>query len=287
MPDAQAIIDCPVARAERDAPVSDPGNELPPHRADADPPDSQRRLEAARREAIGWVLSGLMHESRNALQQIGSCAEMLAIELADRPALLDLVQGVEEAQSRLVEMLDDLRTYSAPLAPAYRRVDLAALWHGVWQNLMLQDRWPRAHLREQALPADTHCQADPVLLSQALAALFRHALDAAGSAPAIDIACHELAPCGGAASPGDPAAPPSAQPLLAVAIVDASRQLSPAEQQQLFDPFFCRQPGGTGLDMAIARRLVELHGGWLEAKSSTGRGVELILTLPRRPAKKP
>ena len=99
----------------------DRGHELSDDRAisesaRSDGADSERQLEAARREAISWVLSGLMHESRNALQQIGSCAEMLAIQLADRPVALDLVQGVEEAQGRLVQMLDDLRIYSAPLA---------------------------------------------------------------------------------------------------------------------------------------------------------------------------
>jgi signal transduction histidine kinase len=254
-------------------------------------------LEAARREAIGWVLAGLMHESRNALQQIGSCAEMLAIELANRSDLLDLVQGVEEAQARLVEMLDDLRTYSAPLEPAYRPVDLAALWRHVWRNLLLEDRWPRAQLSEQAVPADTRCQADPVLIIQALAALFRHALDAAGPAPRLEIACHEITfsdssgtaptvPSGtSATAPGGTAAPPADQPALALSITDTARQLTLAEQQQLFEPFFCRRAGGAGLDMAIARRLVELHGGTLVARC-TAPGAELILTVPRRSAKK-
>jgi signal transduction histidine kinase len=253
----------------------DPGNKRRggAGHAESDRCDSERQLEAARREAIGWLLSGLMHESRNALQQIGSCAEMLAIELADRPAIVDLIQGVEEAQSRLVRMLDDLRTYSSPLEPAYRPVELAALWRQVWQNLMLEDRWPRAQMREQAAPTDTHCQADPALLAQAVATLFRHALDAAGSAPTIEIACHDTLLDG--------------QPALAASIADPGRQLTPAEQRQLFDPFFCRQPGSSGLEMAIARRLVELHGGWLEARSAAGRGAELVLTIPRRPAKKP
>ena len=38
--------------------------------------------------------------------------------------------------------------------------------------------------------------------------------------------------------------------------------------------------------MAVARRLVELHGGGLHANSAAGRGAEVVLTLPRRPAKK-
>ena len=263
-------------------PVIDRGNQPPADGTDpmgSEPPDSERQLEAARREAICWVLSGLMHESRNALQQIGSCAEMLAIKLADQPAALDLVRGVEEAQSLLARMLDDLRTYSSPLRPACRSVELAALWCQVWRDLTRGNRWPQADLRQQVAPADTHCQADPALLTQAFAALLGHALDAAGPAPAIEIACHEI-------MPGPDAAPQGGQPALAVSIAHAGRQLTAAEQQQLFDPFFHRHAGGTGLEMAIARRLVELHGGSLEARCTAGNGGELVLTLPRRPAKK-
>jgi signal transduction histidine kinase len=248
--------------------VTERGHEL----SETEASDAARRLEAARREAISWVLSGLMHESRNALQQIGSCAEMLAIELADRPQVLDLVQGVEEAQSLLVQMLDDLRTYSAPLVPSYRRIDLAPMWRHVWQELTRDQRWSQATLHDQAVSTNTHCQADPALITYVLIILLGHALSAAGSSPQIEIACHEL-------SSGD-------QSSVAMSIICPSRQLTPDEQRQLFDPFFCRPAGGSGLRLAIARRFVELHGGSLEAKNASSGGTELVLTLPRRPPKK-
>jgi nitrogen fixation/metabolism regulation signal transduction histidine kinase len=246
-----------------------PSPDIP--RASSDPPDSKRPLEAVRREAICWLLSGLMHESRNALQQIGSCAEMLAIELADHPQALDLVEGVEEAQSLLVRILNDLRTYSAPPQPACRPIELAAVWRQAWHELTLGDRWPEAILRHQTTEADTRCHADPALLAQTFATLFRHVLDAAGSEPTIEIACHEVTLDG--------------QPALTVSIVCPGRQWTSAEQQQLFEPFFCHQPGGSGLELAIARCLVELHGGRLEARCGA-TGAEFVLTLPRR-AKKP
>ena len=169
-------------------------------------------------------------------------------------------------------MLDDLRAYSAPLQPSYRPLDLVESWRKVWQSLTQTGRWPQAELRQQAVPSDTRCQADPDMLAQTFATLLENALDCAGSHPIIEIAAHETM-LGG-------------QPALAVVIADHGREVTPAEQRRLFEPFFCRHPGSTGLGMAVARRLVELHGGSLHATSATGRGAEVVLTLPRRPAKK-
>ena len=82
------------------------------------------------------------------------------------------------------------------------------------------------------MPADTRCQADPDMLAQAFAKLLASALCGAGSPAIIEIASHETI-LGG-------------QPALAVVIADHGRELTPAEQRQLFDPFFCRHPGSTG-----------------------------------------
>jgi signal transduction histidine kinase len=222
--------------------------------------------ETVRREAIFWLLSGLTHESRNALQQIGACAEMLAIQLADRPAALDLVRGVEEAQAQLVRVLDDLRAFSAPLQPDCRPLDLVELWRHVWQDLTDTGRWPRAELRQTAVPIDAHCQADAKLLGRALTTLLEHALDAAPPPAMIEIACHEMTL--------------AEQPAWMVIIGSYGRELAPEEQRQLFEPFFYRRSGESGLGMAIARRLAELHGGGVEAQAAAGCS-RLVLRLPK------
>jgi signal transduction histidine kinase len=54
---------------------------------------------------------------------------------------------------------------------------------------------------------------------------------------------------------------------------------------RLFDPFFTAKDGGTGLGLALAKKIVDAHGGSIEAKSEPGRGAEFVVTLPKtRPA---
>jgi signal transduction histidine kinase len=52
-------------------------------------------------------------------------------------------------------------------------------------------------------------------------------------------------------------------------------------QEKLFEPFFTTKSKGTGLGMAIAKRIIESHGGRIVAANGQS-GAEFIITLPRR-----
>src|SRR5262249_19542081 len=58
----------------------------------------QKSLQAERLAAIGQMMTGLAHESGNALARSQACLEMLALEVGDRPAALDLIARIQKAQ---------------------------------------------------------------------------------------------------------------------------------------------------------------------------------------------
>ena len=60
----------------------------------------------------------------------------------------------------------------------------------------------------------------------------------------------------------------------------------PAEHlPKLFDPFFTQKDGGTGLGLALARKIIDAHAGSIEAGAAPGGGAEFVVTLPKsRPA---
>jgi hypothetical protein len=62
------------------------------------------RSEAERLAAIGEMVTGLVHESRNTLQRSQACLEMLALEVGDRPAALDLIARLQAAQDHLRDL---------------------------------------------------------------------------------------------------------------------------------------------------------------------------------------
>jgi signal transduction histidine kinase len=57
----------------------------------------------------------------------------------------------------------------------------------------------------------------------------------------------------------------------------------PEERGRVFEPFFSRKPGGTGLGLTIARRIVVAHGGRIDLESTPGKGTRFTIALPIAP----
>ena len=58
----------------------------------------------------------------------------------------------------------------------------------------------------------------------------------------------------------------------------------PADKiERIFNPFFTTKEKGTGLGMAISKKIVEAHDGSIDVVSEAGRGTEFKITLPLPP----
>src|SRR4029077_6250371 len=66
-----------------------------------------------------------------------------------------------------------------------------------------------------------------------------------------------------------------------IRFTDTGRGMSEEELARLFTPFSTAFDGGTGLGMAIVRRIVEEHGGAIDAESRPGEGTTVTVLLPR------
>jgi signal transduction histidine kinase len=50
--------------------------------------------------------------------------------------------------------------------------------------------------------------------------------------------------------------------------------------RRIFEPLFTTKPTGTGIGLALARRLIEQHGGLLTVTTELGRGSDFVIHLP-------
>ncbi|HVO22701.1 MAG TPA: ATP-binding protein [Candidatus Margulisiibacteriota bacterium] len=69
-------------------------------------------------------------------------------------------------------------------------------------------------------------------------------------------------------------------PAATVRVRDNGCGIPPDKVDRIFNPFFTTKEKGTGLGMAISRKIVEAHEGSIDVVSETGRGTEFLVTLP-------
>ena len=230
----------------------------------------KKAVQAERLAAIGQMVAGLAHESRNALQRSQACLELLALEVGDRPTAVDLVGRIQKAQDQLHRLFEEVRGFAAPLRLESELCDLAETWREAWMELAAVRKGRNAELKEQTGDMDLRCVASPFHLKQ----VFRNVLDNSLSAAAdpVRIVIH----CSPAAIDGKPA--------VRIAVRDNGPGFAPEPRQRAFEPFVSGKVRGTGLGLAICKRIVEAHGGRIALGKDDETGAEVLVTLPLRRA---
>ncbi|HMC82596.1 MAG TPA: ATP-binding protein, partial [Candidatus Polarisedimenticolia bacterium] len=74
---------------------------------------------------------------------------------------------------------------------------------------------------------------------------------------------------------------------IVIRVRDSGPGIPPKIRERLFFPFFTSKPGGSGMGLAVARKIVESHHGILDVDSGTGRGATFIVKLPLRESLEP
>jgi PAS domain S-box-containing protein len=225
-----------------------------------------RMLRAERLAGIGQMITGLAHESRNALQRIQSCSEMLELEVEGNEEAIRLLHRLQSAQDDLRRLLDEVRSFAAPMQLECSPCDLAVTWREAWHLLETVRRGRDAALVEDAKLVDVKICGDRFRLVQLFRNLLENSLAACSDPVRIGVRCCEVAH--------------NEQPALEISVCDNGPGLSPGARQNVFEPFFTTKTKGTGLGMAIARQIVDAHGGRIELGAAS-QGAEFVITLPR------
>jgi signal transduction histidine kinase len=227
----------------------------------------EKLLESERLAAIGQMMTGLAHESGNALARSQSCLEMLMWEVEDRPEAIKLIHRIQKAQDDLKQLYEEVRGYAAPLRLEREPWDVSGVWRQAWENLALSRRDRDAVLREEIAGSGLVCAIDPFRLEQVFRNILENALAACPDPVRIVVRARDTEVDG--------------RPALYVSVQDNGPGLNAEQKQNIFIPFYTTKTKGTGLGMAIAQRIVEAHGGVITVGPAHGGGAEIYITLPR------
>lgn len=230
----------------------------------------ERAQQAERLAAIGEMMTVLVHESRNAFQLASASLDMLAWNLEGQPEELKLIDRVRKHQDRVSRLFEDVRGYAAPIQLDRTFVDITSVLHDSANQVraLHSSRAVRIDISGQNESAESlKTDLDVSRMDQVFRNLLENSVAACADPVEIGIAC--------AVSQSEHG------PMIQVRYRDNGPGLSVDCQRHIFEPFYTTKPKGTGLGMAITRRIVEAHGGTIEAMANEGQsGAEFRVTLP-------
>jgi signal transduction histidine kinase len=227
-------------------------------------------VERSRREVLarlGEMSAVLAHEIRNPLAAMKGHLQLAAEGLHGGAAGSDLPGRVRTALDEVVRveaLVRGLLDYAAD-RPLTR--GLVPLRDVVERAVGLATASPDLPPAEVAIEVEPGAEADcdPEHLGRALANVVGNAVEAAGASGRVRVT-------GSASREG-----------ASVAVEDSGPGLAPDIAGRAFDPFVSGKVRGVGLGLAIARRIVEAHGGTIEAgRSGALGGAQVTIRIPSR-----
>lgn len=231
---------------------------------------SLRETDRLRRELVANV----SHDLRTPLASMQGYIETLLIKdaqlgAADRRQYLQTARRHAQRLSTLVQDLFELaRLDSNSIKPQFERFDLAELVHDVIQDFQLEAERGQVRLRVLQPPAAIPVNADIGLIQRVLENLVANALRFTPVNGSITIAID------------------NSSERVGVSVADTGQGIRAEDLPRIFDRFYRSEQGqeslanSTGLGLAIAKRILELHGSRIEVSSRVAEGTRFDFDLP-------
>lgn len=206
-------------------------------------------------EAMGKIISGVAHEIRNPIFAIQSIAQILSREI-DSSHHQPLIQAMLKETRRIKNLVEELLSYGRPSKLNLSEFDLKGLIEEVKVHIL-------ARAKDIAFTIEiepTKLKADRDKLIQVLLNILDNAIGARCSH--IDITTEKM------------------DSMIKIAISDDGEGIQKEYIDRIFEPFFTTKKDGTGIGLAICKKIIEDHGGSIDILSNSNKGTTVFLSLP-------
>jgi len=221
------------------------------------------------------------HDLQEPLRKIRAFSDRLATipGLPPDGKAVDYLQRIASAAARMQRLIDDLLAYSRVTTRArpFERVPLRGIVADVLLDLETRLEETLAAFRVGELP---EIEADATQMRQLFQNLLGNALKFAAKDRRLEVLVKAEADV----------EPATQRPVTRITIQDNGIGFDARYAERIFSPFqrlhSRSEYEGTGMGLAIVRRIVERHGGRIEARGAPGAGAVFIVTLPQRQSRR-
>ncbi len=225
----------------------------------------ERKLKEERTASILQVAGGLAHDLNNLLMVIKGHLELLELKLKD---VLDLdkarhLQKVKDAFDRVSQRVLELFILSGRDLKRFEDIDLSK-FIPEWVEFYLQGSEVKV---EFSLEEGLKFFMDHAHLVAIIQNLVLNAKEAMKGRGVLRVSAY------------------SEDDSVVFKFEDTGVGIPPHILPRIFDPGFSTKPHGTGLGLAVVKRVVDLYGGEISVESKVGEGTTFTIKLPKKQKK--
>ncbi len=226
----------------------------------------EKQLRHSERLAsVGRLAAGIAHELGAPLNVIDARAEQL-IENGDAPREKQIknLTIIRTQSARITHIVRQLLNLARPYNLRFERLEIAGLIKSALEEFEAAENLKI----EFAVKDDSIISGDADYLRQVFVNVLRNAAQAMNNAGTLKIDIFETSR--------------DEKTCAAVVVSDSGKGIAPEDLEKIFDPFYTTKDigQGTGLGLAVSRRIIEEHGGAIEAANNTCGGARFTVYLP-------
>ncbi|MFQ6095352.1 MAG: CHASE4 domain-containing protein [Candidatus Bathyarchaeia archaeon] len=228
-----------------------------------------RELQKSERTVTTGEVAGMVgHDLRNPLQVIVNIVHLAKERLrsmssppAEKRGVEELFQTITEQAEYMNKIVSDLQDYAKPMKPELVETSLHKLITDTLSTITVPETVKVSTVIEKDFPK---LMVDPSLMRRVITNLVINALQAMPNGGQLTIGASKT------------------EETASISIQDTGAGIPKENMDKLFQPLFTTKSKGTGLGLAVCKRLVEAHDGSITVESKVGRGSTFTIKIPFR-----
>ena len=221
-------------------------------------------IRSERLAAVGELAAGVAHELRNPLTSVKLLIQTEAQRHPARPMDDKKLQIIQEEIARMERTIQGLLDFARPPALRRNRHDLRETVHRAINLVEGRAKQQNVSVYEEMPEFPLWIDGDPEQLHQVFVNLLLNGIDSMMQGGVLNVVLHE--------SPQDN--------ICRVSFTDAGIGIPDTILDRIFEPFVTSKERGTGLGLAVSRRIVQDHKGKLIAANQSKQGAVFTVELP-------
>lgn len=253
-----------------------------------------REMADTANKAKSEFLANMSHELRTPLNAVLGFSDMLLLgmtgSLTDKQ--MHYIRDIYESGRHLLSLINDIldlsKVEAGKMSAEYAEIKVKGL---IEYSLMFFKEKALKHNIEMTTDLEDDMlvlEADERQVKQVLVNLLSNAVKFTPDGGSVSVNARKRSSVSKEDPIPNPQTPNPDRDFIEISVEDSGIGIKPEDIQKLFQPFqqlgspYNKKYTGTGLGLALCKKIVELHGGRIWAESEVGKGSRFIFTLPQK-----